>query len=57
MLQRADRYLGPIDGPGRECREMSDVWMTFTLIAAFALIAGFVWWCGKTVDETGGEGS
>lgn len=34
---------------------MLDIWMALTLTAAFALVTGFVVWCGKTVEDTGGE--
>ncbi|CAI6050978.1 hypothetical protein COHCIP112018_01475 [Cohnella sp. JJ-181] len=34
---------------------MLDIGMTVTLVAAFALVAGFVHWCGKTLEETGGD--
>jgi len=36
---------------------MLDLWMTATLIAAFALVAGFAIWCERTVEETEGERS
>lgn len=36
---------------------MLDTWMTLTLIVAFALVAGFVRWCDKSIDETGGDRS
>lgn len=32
-----------------------DIWMTLTLLAAFALVAGFVIWCDKSIDDAGGE--
>ncbi len=34
---------------------MLDIWMGLTLAAAFALVIGFVVWCGKTVADSGGE--
>lgn len=32
-----------------------DIWMTLTLIAAFALVVGFVIWCDRSIDKTGEE--
>ncbi|SDE33061.1 hypothetical protein SAMN04488602_12528 [Paenibacillus sp. cl123] len=34
---------------------MLDMGMVLTLIAVFALMAGFVVWCGRTAEDTGGE--
>lgn len=34
---------------------MLDIWTVLTLAAAFAVVTGFVIWCGRTVEETGGE--
>lgn len=34
---------------------MLDIWMVLTLTVALALIVGFVVWCGKTVEDTGGR--
>lgn len=34
---------------------MLDLWMGLTLAAAFALTAGFVIWCGRTIEEPGGD--
>ncbi|MDG0809868.1 K(+)-transporting ATPase subunit F [Cohnella rhizosphaerae] len=35
---------------------MMDVWMTIALLAAFALVVGFVYWCDRSIDEAGGRG-
>lgn len=39
----------------KECMKVLDFWMALTLIAAFALVVGFVVWCDRSIGETGGE--
>lgn len=34
---------------------MLDVYMVLMLAASFGLFYGFMAWCGKVVDQTGGE--
>lgn len=34
---------------------MLDIGMILTLTAAFALVIGFVVWCGRTLEDAGGE--
>jgi len=34
---------------------MTDIYMILILAGAYALFSGFLFWCGRIVDETGGE--
>lgn len=34
---------------------MLDLWMVITLIVSFALVIGFIEWCGRSIEPMEGE--
>lgn len=36
---------------------MMDIWMFLTLLFGTLLVLGFIVWCDKAIEDTGGEGA